>query len=272
MRHWITPVFATLLMTLSGWASAHEFWMRAEPLSPKVGSSAQMFIYYGEYFEGTQAGFLTSHSATLRHYSAAGSEDLMRLVPSVNPIGQVPVRIGRAGTHLVAFDSHTATITLPADKFNAYLHDEGLDSIVREREAAGTLGREGRERFRRNAKTLLRAGGKSDATYAIRTGQRLELVPLNDPLSQPPGAPLRFKLLFDGKPLPDALLRAWHHNGDQTISIRATSDNNGDITYNLPYPGTWMISTVHMIAATESDEVDWDSFWGSLMFEVPRPK
>jgi uncharacterized GH25 family protein len=272
MRHWTTSVFATLLMIISGTASAHEFWMRAEPLSPPVGSSAQMFIYFGEYFEGTQAGFLTTHSAVLRHYSAAGSEDLMGLVPSVNPIGQVPVRIGSAGTHLVAFDSHTATITLPADKFNAYLHDEGLDSIVREREAAGTLGREGRERFRRNAKTLLRAGGKSDATYAIQTGQRLELVPLNDPLSQPPGAPLRFKLLFDGKPLPDALLRAWHHNGDQTISIRATSDNNGDITYNLPYPGTWMISTVHMIAATGSDEVDWDSFWGSLMFEVPRAK
>ncbi len=272
MHHWITSVFATVLMTISGWASAHEFWMRAEPLSPPVASSAQMFIYFGEYFEGTQAGFLTSHSAALRHYSATGSEDLMGLVPSVNPIGQVPVRIGRAGTHLVAFDSHTATITLPADKFNAYLHDEGLDSIVREREAAGTLGREGRERFRRHAKTLLRAGGKSDTTYAIRTGQRLELVPLNDPLSQPPGAALRFKLLFDGKPLPDALLRAWHHNGDQTISIRATSDSNGDVTYTLPYAGAWMISTVHMIAATDTDAVDWDSFWGSLMFEVPRSK
>ncbi|MEB0136354.1 DUF4198 domain-containing protein [Actimicrobium sp. CCC2.4] len=272
MRHWITTVFATLLMMVSGWAGAHEFWLRAEPLSPRVGTSAQLFIYFGEYFEGTQAGFLTSHSAALRHYSVGGSEDLMGLVPSVDAIGQVPVRIGRAGTHLVAFDSHTAQITLPADKFNAYLHDEGLDSIVREREAAGTLGREGRERFRRHTKTLMRAGGTSDATYAMRTGQRLELVPLDDPLSPPPGAPLRFKLLFDGKPLPDALLRAWHHNRQQTVSIRAISDSNGDVTYTFPYAGTWMISTVHMIAATDAPGVDWDSFWGSLMFEVPARK
>lgn len=272
MRHWITTIFATLIITATGWASAHEFWLRAEPFSPRVGSSAQMFMYFGEYFEGTQAGFLTSHAAVLRHYSVAGSEDLMGLVPSGEPIGQVPVRIGRAGTHLVAFDSHTAKITLPADKFTAYLHDEGLDSIVREREQAGTSAIEGRERFRRHTKTLLRAGGKSDATYAIHTGQRLEMVPLDDPLSQTPGAPLRVRLMFDGKPLPGALLRAWHHNLDQTVSIRTITDDSGVVTFTLPYSGTWMISTVHMIASTEPAEADWDSFWGNLMFEVPVRK
>ncbi|GAA4016870.1 DUF4198 domain-containing protein [Actimicrobium antarcticum] len=231
-----------------------------------------MFMYFGEYFEGTQAGFQTSHAAVLRHYSDAGVDDLMGLVPSKEPIGQVPVDITRAGTHLVAFDSHTAQITLPADKFQAYLHDEGLDRLVKQREEAGTASQPGRERFRRHTKTLMRAAGKSDQTYAIRTGQRLEILPLNDPLSQTAGATLNFKLLFDGKPLAGALLRAWHHHKQQTVSIRAKTDEDGNVSFALPYAGAWMISTVHMIAATDSSEVDWDSFWGSLMFEVPARK
>ena len=81
---------------------------------------------------------------------------------------------------------------------------------------------------------------------------------------------MRFKLFFDDKPVAGALLRAWHHHDNQTVSIRALSDANGIVTYSLPYAGPWMISTVHMIAAENTTEADWDSFWGNLMFDVPE--
>ena len=269
MRYSKIIPFALLLSAFSLAAHAHEFWMRAEPFSPRVGTQSRMLMYVGQYFEGDQVGYVRSHTAMLRHYSAGRSDDLIKLVPSSTPIGEVPIRIDHAGTHLVAFDSFPTSLTLEAGKFEAYLHDEGLDSIVKQREAQGKSAEPGRERFRRNTKTLLRAGDKSDQTFALHTGQRLEIIPLDDPLSKPPGTPLRFQVLFDAKPLSGALLRAWHHHDTQTLSIRATTNESGVITYNFPYAGAWMLSTVHMITSTEPAEADWDSYWGNLMFEIP---
>lgn len=268
MRHW-KSIIVTALCALPLLASAHEFWMRAEPFSPRVGTTAQLFMYVGQYFEGYQVGFVTSHSAMLHHYFSDQMEDLIGLVPSDKPIGQVPVNLTRAGTHMIAFDSFPAGITLEAGKFEAYLHDEGLDQIIEQRQQKGASALPGRERFRRVTKTLMRVGGKSDDTFALRTGQRLEMVPLVDPSATPPGKELRFKLFFDNKPVAGALLRAWHHNGKQTIAIRAITDPDGFVTFTLPYAGSWMISTVYMIPAENTTEADWDSFWGNLMFEVP---
>ncbi len=269
MRSWLIPFFSLALMTCTGTASAHEFWTEARPFSPKPGTQTHLFMYVGQYFEGVQVGYITTHTLMLKHYSVDALEDLITQVPAREAVGEIPVQIAHAGTHLIAFDSLPNPITLSADKFEAYLHDEGLDHIIRQREQDGASAAPGRERFRRNTKTLLRAGRRSDATYAIRTHQRLELVPLNDPLSTSPGAQLRFRLYFDDKPVPKALLRAWHHEGTETVSIRATTDDNGDVSYVLPFAGSWMISTVYMTPAPDTAEADWDSYWGSLMFEIP---
>ena len=268
MQNW-KSLLAIFSLTLPVIASAHEFWMQANPFSPKVGGTSQLLMYVGEYFQGDQVGYVTSHSAKLHHYFDGRMEDLIGLVPAEKAIGQIPVNITRSGTHLIAFDSHPSGITIEAGRFTAYLHDEGLDHIVAQRERQGQSALPGRERFRRVTKTLLRAGGTSDRTFAIRTGQRLELVPVIDPTSAPAGQTLRFKLFFDDKPVAGALLRAWHHHENQTVAIRALSNEDGLVTFALPYAGPWMISTVYMIPAADTPDADWDSFWGSLMFEVP---
>ena len=263
-------VAAIVLAMLSNAANAHEFWTEARPFSPAPGSDSHLYMFVGQYFDGVQVGYVTTHTTMLKHYSVEGVEDLIGKVPAVEAVGEIPVTIRHAGAHLIAFDSVPNPITLSADKFEAYLHDEGLDPIIAQRAAAGNTALPGRERFRRNTKTLLRAGGRSDATFAVRTNQRLEIVPLNDPLTQPAGASLRFKLYFDGKPVRDAILRAWHHEGNETVSIRASTDAQGEVRYVLPFAGSWMLSTVYMTPATDTAEADWDSYWGSLMFEVPR--
>lgn len=268
MPNW-KALLAAFTLTLPALASAHEFWMQANPFSPRVGTTSQLLMYVGEFFQGDQVGYVTSHSAMLHHYFDGHMEDLIGLVPADKAIGQLPVNITHSGTHLIAFDSHPSNITIEAGRFTAYLHDEGLDHIVAQRERQGQSALPGRERFRRVTKTLLRAGGKSDRTFATRTGQRLELVPLMDPTSAPPGQTLRFKLFFDNKPVAGALLRAWHHHESETVAIRAISDDEGLVTFSLPYAGPWMISTVYMMAAVDTPDADWDSYWGNLMFEVP---
>ena len=80
---------------------------------------------------------------------------------------------------------------------------------------------------------------------------------------------MRFRLLFDGKPLVNRLVKAWYKHDGQTLLIRTHSDSGGQVAFNFPYAGPWMLSVVHMLPATETADADWDSFWGNLTFDLP---
>ena len=260
---------------------AHEFWIAPvkEPLV--VGSQVGLSLLVGEYFVGDLVGFSALQTASLVRYTVAGRQDLSSFLSSTQ-VAVLQLQLQSAGTHLVVFDSQPNAITLSADSFHAYLHDEGLGFIKTKREAAGTGSQPGRERYRRYVKTLLQvsrpAGASSksnadskkpDMTHATVVGQRLELVPLQNPLSLSPGANLGVKVLFESKPLAGALLKAWHKRGGQTVMVRATTGADGIVKFDLPYAGPWMISVVHMVPVTGAPDIDWDSFWGSLTFVVP---
>ena len=258
-----------VVLTTSFSAAAHEYWMLSTPFSPAVNSPVSMTLHVGEYFVGNLVGITNTHVLSLRHYSLGADEDLSERVP-VTALGELPLHFSTAGTHMLAMDTYPNQITLPAEKFHAYLHDEGLDTIIKARQAAGVAETPGRERYRRNVKTLIRVGGRSDKTYAVRTHQRLQLVPLVDPFKKRMNDALDFVILFDGTPLSNALVKAWYKHDDQTVLIRASSDAAGKVRFTLPYAGEWMLSVVHMIPATDSADVDWDSYWGNLTFKVPK--
>ena len=120
----------------------------------------------------------------------------------------------------------------------------------------------------RCVKTLVQVGGKNDATYATRTGQRLEIVPESDPLAARPGARLAFTLFFDGKPIEGGLVRAWHHREKNLVFIKGRTTADGRIAFELPYAGAWMISLVHMIPLKDVPGYDWQSYWGNLTFAL----
>lgn len=258
---------------------AHEFWFEPVTAPLVAGGTARLDLRVGEFFEGEVMGFSAAQTAGLRQYTASGSKDLRTLLPpsgSASPTLNLP--LASAGNYLIAFDSQPSQISLPAGTFHAYLHDEGLDFIKTQREAAGTAEKPGRERYRRHVKTLLRVSDSAgtgvatafgaDKTYATRTNQRLEIVPSNDPLLMKPGEALGVQVLFDDKPLAGALLKAWNKQGGQTLIIRAKTSADGRAAFNLAYAGGWMISVVHMVPTSGVKNIDWDSHWGNLSFSL----
>lgn len=263
---------ATVLVTLAAscCAVAHEFWIAASPFDPQVDAATALTLNVGEYYVGDRVGVTSSHAQSVRVLSRGSVQDVGALVPTGSMMPELTLSFARAGAHVVAYESYPSQIVLPADKFHAYLHDEGLDAIVRQREAAGTAATPGRERFRRSAKTLLRVGDATDDTSMRSTGQRIEITPLSDPLAAHAGDMLRFVLSFEGRPHAGVLVKAWHRLGRQTTVIRTVTDPQGRFAFALPFNGVWMLNAVHMVPATGSPEVDWDSYWGSLTFDLPR--
>ena len=257
---------------------AHEFWLTPVTAPLVAGESARLTLRVGEYFEGDIVGFSASHTLALRRYSAAGSTDLRALLPGASVVPALLVPMPTPGTHMVIFNNQPSIISLPAGTFNAYLHEEGLDFIKAQREAAGNAEKAGRERYRRFVKTLIRikpatdatpsAATRPDTTHAALTGQRLEILPMTDPLALAPGDVLSVRVEFDGKPLAGALLKAWHRRGGQTLIIRAKTAADGSASFDLPYAGPWMISVVHMVPVIGVKDVDWDSMWSNLSFNL----
>lgn len=258
---------------------AHEFWFVPIASPQAVGETVTLRLEVGEFFTGEAAGFSIPSTRFLRHYRTGQPvQDLRDSLPADAPEAEVALALETPGTHLLAYDNTPQTITLEADKFHAYLHDEGLDFVKTQREQAGTAQLPARERYRRHIKTLIEVGPLPkavqalDPTYAVHAGQRLELTPLRNPLALTPGDALPIKIVFDNKPLAGALVKAWHKHNGQLVMIRAITSAQGQVAFNLPYAGDWMVSVVHMIAAAGGDEdgVDWDSFWGNLTFQVPN--
>ena len=271
-------LFCGTLLTGHG-ALAHEYWFEPLVTPLTAGDTARLDIRVGEFFVGEAMGFGAAQTVALRQYSAAGTKDLRALLPpaSRGAVATLGLPMPAPGSYLVAFDSQPSQIALSADRFHAYLHDEGLDFIKTQREAAGNAEKPGRERYRRHIKTLLKAGSAANAaaaaalpdmTYAMRTGQRLEIVPLNDPMLMRRGDALGLQVFFDNQPLAGALLKAWHRQSGQTLIIRAITTADGKAAVNLPYEGGWMVSVVHMVPAEGAKDLDWDSLWGNLSFNL----
>jgi hypothetical protein len=251
---------------------AHEFWMLPDHFAAAPGATVNLRLFVGQDFSGEQVGISAPLVAGLHHYAAGKSDDLTAQVPAAPPVGSIALRLAGAGTHLLSMDSHPSALRLAPELFKAYLELEGLQGIIDARERAGTASLPSRERYRRNVKTLIQAGGKRDATYATRTGQRLEIVPLQDPATARPGSPLGFQVYFDAQPVTGALVKFWNRSGGQLLALSQRTDDQGKVKLALPAPGVWMVSLVHMIATTDSTEFDWDSYWCNLTFALrPQP-
>ena len=108
--------------------------------------------------------------------------------------GLLTFRPVKPGVYVVAVATTPKLITLEADKFNAYLVEDGLPHIYLLRSKEKTLDRPGTERYSKSPKALIRVGdGKAgDATWPV--GLPLEIVPLKDPFNRKAGDSMQLPL------------------------------------------------------------------------------
>ncbi len=274
MRTQFQGIFVAGILSWSLWtgsAAAHEFWIMPDSFRASSGATVDIELQVGEYFTGETIPFTKQFVTSFRHFSSQGTKDLTNDLPA-SQRNSLALTFTQSGTQMLAIDTHPNQVSLSADKFHAYLHEEGLDAIIKMREAAGTANKPARERYRRHIKTLVQVDGKSDATSLIRTGQRLEIVPVSDPGAKSAGDTLDFKVSFENKPLVNALAKAWYKQAGQIVTVRSRTNQDGVASFTLPFPGAWMINVVHMTPAATTAKVDWESYWSSLTFQLSSNK
>jgi uncharacterized GH25 family protein len=245
-------LFAPILALLAAApARAHDFWIEPSSFTPAPGELVKVTLWVGERLEGET---MPRNDALIERFAAIGAHGEG---PVVGLDGQDPaglVRPAGTGGSMIVYRSLRSRVELDATKFEAYLEIEGLPKVS-----------SGPEVFSRCAKALLAVGGKGSASFTQPAGLKLEIVPEADPYALALGASLPVRVLYEGKPLRNALVVAFDRaSANEPQRIR--TDAAGHARVALPRPGVWLIKAVHMIAAPSDAGAKWESFWASLTF------
>lgn len=246
-------------------ALSHDFWIQPSSFHPAVGSELAVSLKVGEHFCGEPVPRMDPLIARFVLASASGETPVGGL-PGTDPAGFA--RIGSPGFLLIGYRSNRSPITLEPEKFEKYLADEGLDGVLKARAERGEHGKPGVEVYSRCAKSLIAANGDGGSGFDRVLGLTLEIIAEDDPFKLRGGA-MRFRVLYEGKPLAAALVKAIAFDDrDSTLALRSGAD--GRVSFRLPRRGIWLVKVVHMVPAPRETGADWESLWASLTFEIPE--
>ena len=247
---------------------AHDFWIEPTTFHPEVGSMVGLSLRVGQGFRGDPVPIMPDKIVKFVAVSAAGAEAPAAGIPGRDPAGRA--RVTEPGFLIAGYRSSPSNLELPADKFEAYLKEEGLEKVIAIRARRGDSEKPSKEIYSRCAKALLDAGGAGTAGFDRALGFRLELTPEASPKKLPPnaGGSIPVRLLYEGKPLAEALVVAMNRDEpDKRLSAR--TDKAGRVVLALPRGGVWLVKAVHMVPAPAESGADWESLWASLTFEAP---
>ena len=261
-------LFAVGALVFAAPLLAHDFWIEPTTFRPEVGSIVGLSLRVGQGFRGDPVPLMPDKIVKFVTVSPAGAETPVGGIPGRDPAGRA--RVTEQGFLVAGYRSSPSSLELPADKFEAYLKDEGLESVSAVRARRGDSGKPSKEVFSRCAKALLDVGGAGTEGFDRALGLRLELIPGKSPKKLPPngGGSIPVRLVYEGKALAGALVVAMNHD-DPEKRLSARTDKSGGVLFALPRGGVWLVKAVHMVPAPAESGADWESLWASLTFQAP---
>jgi uncharacterized GH25 family protein len=255
-------LLALTIVALAPIALAHDVWIEPSSFRPAVGERVTVALRVGQDLRGEP---MPRIPALIERFILKGAS---REIPVIGRAGADPAGmtvVGEPGLQWIGYQSSAYPMTIEAQKFEAYLKEEGLERIIAERAKTGKQAAPGRERFYRCAKSLLDVPKSSETPAPL--GFTLELQPRKNPYALHSGDALPLSLTFHGKPIANVLVVALRKDAPEK-SVRARTDAAGRVTLRLDGAGFWLIKAVHMQAAPPGSGVDWESWWASMTLDL----
>ncbi|HYK42897.1 MAG TPA: DUF4198 domain-containing protein [Thermoanaerobaculia bacterium] len=257
---------ATALLLAARVAAAHDFWIEPSTFRPAPGEDFTVALRVGEHFRGEPVPRDERRIKRFFLVSNRGESPIPGL-PGSDPAGFA--KADDAGVIAIGYRSDRSPVMLEAAKFEKYLTDEGLETVIAERGRRKESDKPGREVFSRSVKSIVVAGPRG-RDFDRRLGLDFEILVETDPAAwrPDPKSPMRFQVLSDGKPFGGALVKAiCRDDPDRTLTAR--SGRRGEVSIVLPRKGVWLVEAVRMARAPKDLDADWESVWTSVTFEIP---
>ena len=255
-----------LLALIPAWA--HDLYFMPATFTPQPGEDLGVVFQNGDEFPEASSPVQPHRLRETKLLQKGGSAEFQGVTAEASRT-TATVRVPGPGLGILTARTIPNLLELEAAKFESYLEHENLTGTIRWRKEHGESNKPGRERYSKYVKSLIRAG-KSDDFYRHRTGLTIEIVPEADPYGLQPGATLPVQVLFRGAPAADvAVESAWVAGGKTEVYTIGRTDREGRI--QIPVKGTGP-HRLHAIVMERCHDpaADWESFWASLTFEIPR--
>ena len=278
---WLLASFAALTIGVAA-LSAHSMFLKLDSFFLEPHSTNVVLLMNGEFDEGLE---LITRDRMLdvsvvgpggvTHPPESAWADSSVWNPDSLDTAILTFETGEPGTYVIGVSTAPRIIALTAEAFNGYLAHDGLLDAIERREAAGMMEDDALEFYSKHVKALVQVGSSRSAEWATVLGYPVEFVPLENPYELSVGDELRVRFMREGRPVANHLVYASHDGyheheaeGEHSEAVATRTNADGVATIPLSSAGRWYVRTIHMVETTSEPDLDYESNWATLTFEM----
>ena len=97
-------------------------------------------------------------------------------------------------------------------------------------------------------------------------GLPLEIVPEVNPYAASRTSSLPVRVIYEGRPLPQALVKLTDLDDDASPREQIRTDREGRARFTVPRSGTWLLNVIWTKALPRTEETDFETVFSSLSF------
>jgi uncharacterized GH25 family protein len=246
------------------WVQPNEYWVRPQAVMPLT-----LQVGHGPFRQRSPIPLnrITRFEAIAPNGTAIDLRASLHLADSTE---DGDVRFLNPGAYVLVLETDDrAQSHLPAIRFNDYLKTEGLALALEQRERTHRMDAAGSENYSRHAKAIVQVGTADTGSQAAVTkplGLPLEIVPERNPYALPHPATLPIRVIYQGRPLPGALVKLTNLEHDAAPLEMHRTDLAGRATFNMPNEGSWLLNVIWTQPLSQSRETDFETIFSSLSF------
>nr|WP_277998455.1 DUF4198 domain-containing protein [Sphingomonas liriopis] len=257
---------------MTGSAAAHEFWIQPGRFRLSPGETTSLAVLVGHGAERERWRMRLRRIVRFASIGPDGAETDRRATLDEAPgAPDAALRFEGQGLHVLVMETNDALSSLPADKFAAYLAEEGLTSAIADRRREGKEGEAGRERYSRRAKALVQVGRVGPGTIrATRPlGLTLEITPEVDPYRRSADTAFPLRVTYRGRPLAGARVTMTDLAADARPATTRVTDQRGRAVFPLRRTGDWLFGTIWTRRVQNDPDADYETVFSSLSLGFP---
>lgn len=179
--------------------------------------------------------------------------------------------VGEAGTYAVGVSTAPKIIELSADTFEDYLRHDGIEDVLKARQAEKGPRTPVRERYSKHVKTILQVGSTQTDEHATPFGLPAEILLLQNPAAVKVGDTIGFRALLKGQPMAGQLVYASFtgfqaRDGQSGRAVKLRTDADGRGSFKVTQAGAWYVTLINMQKTT--GDATYESNWSTVTFEI----
>ena len=248
--------------------TSHELFLKSNSYFLSPGVTTELFLYNGTFTtseNGIETDRIINPVINAPTYKYSPPIASFRIE---NNITYFPFTAEVPGSYVAGISTLPRILEQSPDAFREYLKHEGLDKAIDISKDGAGESRTYRERYSKHVKALLQVG-EERTTVSEPLGYPVEFIPLQNPYETGSKKLLRFRLLYQGKPLAGQTVHcSCLHNGRLITEKQYRTNGKGEIEMYTNVPGYWYLSSIYMVRTDEDPEADYESNWATITFEV----